>query len=464
MTRIILLNEPTTQNPHYIEELTERRPVNLRSRRFVAYDTEKNSITGYTATLRTGVKHNTNHRWFRWFTASSEQIRVTKRGHFTLRTMFTDGVKNSSKRFHSDHPGHWRIIQYENGYLFNRFAKLIFDNDFTVQDVYPMARQWEITNWYDMPSNMPALKESDPYEFINRVFGKKNYRKDLVKAAFDTQPFIINFASQFRNYVPTDWLIEFMRNHKNFVTPLRREAEVYDLSFSIGLLRKAMPLLTQQEMRNLLRQEMTNRNIFLLRDTIERGVKRRLPELDYMFGYGRIHVPRIRNFQNLHDIFWPNAVRQGLNYGYIELPPRPNLNTEIPVTPVGKAIAQRPYMILPKTIQDLYDWSNYMHNCISGYAPDVVKNNSSIVLGAIKYDVAHDGKIIANFEVRNNRLMQLLGKHNQILPDDLRKMLEFEFREAGVVIPEYYWGMPAIDAPENNRRNDGADIIRGLAM
>lgn len=95
----------------------------------------------------------------------------------------------------------------------------------------------------------------------------------------------------------------------------------------------------------------------------------------------------------------------------------------------GKWIAEGIQMIVPKMTHDLVEWGAIQNNCIGSYA-DRVYNNQTIIIGF--KDV--EGQWIGHAEIQNNvayigaleipisgGMTQLLGKHNQPLPEETRK-------------------------------------------
>lgn len=68
------------------------------------------------------------------------------------------------------------------------------------------------------------------------------------------------------------------------------------------------------------------------------------------------------------------------------------------------------------TVGEVYDWGNYMHNCISGYA------RSALSEECILFAVVEGEEIIANGEVgRDGGLRQLLARFNERLEDTVKE-------------------------------------------
>lgn len=72
-------------------------------------------------------------------------------------------------------------------------------------------------------------------------------------------------------------------------------------------------------------------------------------------------------------------------------------------------------LVSPKTAADMDEWSNAMENCIASYVTSAVQDPTALFLGILKDDV-----LIGNIEIRRRELEQILGRHNCVLPDDIR--------------------------------------------
>ena len=115
----------------------------------------------------------------------------------------------------------------------------------------------------------------------------------------------------------------------------------------------------------------------------------------------------------------------------------------------GKWIAEGIQMIVPKMTHDLVEWGATQNNCIGSYA-DRVYNGQTIIIGF--KDI--EGQWIGHAEIQNNvayigtvevpvngGMTQLLGKHNQPLPEETRKpIVEFLKDELKVTLNSHYWG------------------------
>jgi len=114
----------------------------------------------------------------------------------------------------------------------------------------------------------------------------------------------------------------------------------------------------------------------------------------------------------------------------------------------GKWIAEGIQMIVPKMTHDLVEWGATQNNCIGSYA-DRVYGGQTIIVGF--KDV--EGNWIGHAEIQNNvayigtvevpvngGMTQLLGKHNQPLPEETRKPIVKFLKDKLKVTMHNHWG------------------------
>jgi hypothetical protein len=439
-------------------QLVERRDI-------ISYDSDRHVLTVHHSRYLTGVNKQGSRYW-KWVTDGSTSVGINKRSQFYTRTMWGGEFKRT-RTFISDGADTWRALSNSEFYRltgnqpFHYFARHIFDSDFSIGEVYPITKNWEeIQGFNQVPFGMPELKESDPRVFIERLFGKKNYRKDLAKAVLEVDPrnlWMVNLCTTFKPYVPIDWIIRFLRENgkQRF-----RGHEAIDNRFNGRAFRHLLPKFDRPSYRHLMFHVMEDREYRELGDVMQRGLRFGAQDLGN-FG-------TVRSFHDIHEAIWaPRNPRINNNQVIPAVIDRPALRNrygfytqevdktkEIPLLPQAEKLAESPMVVLPKTVQDLYDWSDEFGNCISSYHTDVTKKVGSTILGKIVWE----GKSIACFEIRKDEasfavqnidpltadyrwtLKQLLGKYNQHLPQDIRSMIEHMMREKDITVPDNYWG------------------------
>jgi hypothetical protein len=449
------------QQGHYYPDDAHTQTVRTRTR--IILDTDKDAVTKVISAYLTGLNRTSQKRWWRWQTTTADQIRLTPSGRF-VNLNVQRPVGKPGLYIYADNAYLWRQVFGEPAYRWGRdltFYHAVRSQfgELSLEAVYPMANIWGIDNPEHLPkAGAKFLKEKDPKAMVQKMFGKRHYRKDLMKAVLNNPSIcMVMLARSFRGRVPTDWMVNFL--NKNQYMPRRVEVAQY-ADYNYERMRQyLLPYLSPNDYRRLLRSEITPIVWRNFGDVMERGLHNTswlLPEIPQMVQNSRV---RIRNFGDLHDVFWPRyrqapavadylaARRRGeipavINRPQYTPPPPVSDDTVIPVTELGGKIEARNVFRLPATVGELRGWGNDMRNCIGSYARDVMREDANTVLGAFVHP--EDGKIIANFEVTNGRLKQLLGKTNTVLPEPVRKLAEFEFRECGVIIEDGYWGSGAL--------------------
>jgi hypothetical protein len=158
------------------------------------------------------------------------------------------------------------------------------------------------------------------------------------------------------------------------------------------------------------------------------------------------HVARSRmNVEEIHDFV--NAEFNKIKTENKKLPKNKFSKTFAEFD--GKWIAEGIQMITPKMTHDLVEWGAVQNNCIGSYA-DRVYNNQTIIIGfkdiegewighaEIQNTVAYVGAL--EVPISGGGMTQLLGKHNQPLPEEVRKPIVKFLKDELKVTMNNYWG------------------------
>lgn len=237
-----------------------------------------------------------------------------------------------------------------------------------------------------------ALREPDARSFVEAAFGKRNYRKDLLRAVAGAQYLhSVDFASGLRNIVPVDWIVESL----NIPAP----GLGYNMypEVSAELYGKLFKTLTPQSQRRLLLNPAENN--YLVNDSV------RL--LDVMAAWGQTGL-NPRSWREFHDDL---ATRQR-SIGQV--------NREIELTKVAKKVdgktAGRFAIVAARETDQLQQWGSLMSNCIGGYGSMAVKGSTNL------FGVYEGETLVANMEIDSKGVIrQLFGRFNRSLDeaDDL---------------------------------------------
>lgn len=221
-----------------------------------------------------------------------------------------------------------------------------------------------------------ALRSSDGREFTTKVFGKKNYRKDLLTAVAGARRLSqVAFAEALADAVPIDWVIERLRNHVR----VDSFGEAVDL-------RPVLSACSPKTRRTLALAPINN--MYTLSDTV------RL--FDMVGGDDNI---RVKTWRELHDYLSDKQRKMG------------RVNRPIPQTKIaekfdGKQAGQLTLVSAKETGQ-VEEWGDEMHHCIGSYAQMARKGDTNL------FGVYEGGELKGNLMLdKIGNVVQLYGKYN----------------------------------------------------
>lgn len=290
----------------------------------------------------------------------------------------------------------------------------------TLEDIYPMLTYYTTVDrdaYFDVPQHILfSLRQTTAKDFTYSLFGTKNYRRDLVKAVAQSQLQEISIVRDFKNLVPVDWIINFLRE-------IEVPADRYRGAPSS--IRTILRQLDPRSYRQLLR-DTNNYNFTLIRDisraTTTRGYRRLLQEEGHYY---------VRSFRELHDTIYGRQYHE-------PIPVEPPKNRKIKLTGLSEKLDGHEFDGLvfkpAKNTDQMYSWSEEMHNCISIYADNAIHGQGYYI------GVEKDNKLIANMEIKHGALTQLLGKYNNVLDDDTKSKILTVLHDHYVDTTENWWG------------------------
>lgn len=364
-----------------------------------------NKVALANSSLYTGVNKHSGKRYFRWETTMSLGFYTTSR-----ETVVPFQVSKDGRRFSPVLRGGSPFLLLEDDNrrtdIERTFGQAVQDTFGikSIADVYPIADLYDC-KWRDIPMGMHKhFRTGSMRDFAASVFGRQNVRRDLVKAMASTRPGIVALASQFKGLVPIDWIIGYLRGME--------DVSGYFLADRPGL-KHVLHTLDPRSYRHL------------LKDAGEDTARLALDIARYRRNINEAYY--VRSWSELHNRLWdPPYVSYETKNEKIKLLP---LATKLDGLVVDDLV-----FVAAKETDDLVGWGKEMRNCISGYAREAT---SGIGIYAA---VERDNKVIANLEIRNDRLCQLLGKFNRTLPDDTKSKLVTTLNNIGVDTTTNWWG------------------------
>lgn len=363
----------------------------------------------------TGLNRHSDNRYWRWENQTLQGLRRNKNGNIVAYTRTDKCRRNTSPS------SVWAIFEpnrYHNtrNEIFKHNAKEMFGITHW-HDVYPVAKHYEIPQYYMVPPTLiTAMRAKSSREFVERLFGKRQYRKDLLKATGNSQTIYPLYVAQaFRGLVPIDWIVNFLRLDHHVETG-------YENGYGLAVFKDLRNFLTQidpRSYRHLLREPVTTNGMYAIEDAMRSFYQNGFTDEDTYY----------RSWEDVHD-------RNTFRYRYSSA--SPFQECEIPLLPLAEKIhglTTKSFEIKTAThTTELEEWGKTMHNCIGGYKR--MAANKHTILGA----VYSGNKLVANFEIApNGNLKQLLGVCNKPLTDNQRAELEPAFKSKGVTV-QGYWG------------------------
>jgi hypothetical protein len=250
-----------------------------------------------------------------------------------------------------------------------------------------------------------SIRSATSMEFTLKTFGKLNYRKDLVKATANGELGLIYYARHFRNLVPTDWIVNFLKQ----TTLARETTDPRDIQKHLVSLKSSdLRSFLLDVPQNILKRLLTVQTVAMapqhwgmeIHDTIQsyRVIVENGNSVDFSA------IKKVNTWKEIH------------NYFASEVKKLKTKNRLIPPTPLSKKIVELPEeenfsIILPKDTHTLLTWGSSMNHCIGSYASNAV-SGSDVFIGIIK-----DEKMIGNAQIqaKTGNLIQIFGKHNQYI-------------------------------------------------
>lgn len=248
------------------------------------------------------------------------------------------------------------------------------------------------------PGILGLLRKNSVVEMSREILGK-NYQKNVPRIIASAEnEYVRSYHTQtlqvFQGIVPTDWIANLL------VTPnvIHIGPNLFADREGLRDLRRFLRTANETQLRRLTRNPPQNFQI-LLRDTYR--------ALDTLEGVD------FRNLEDLHDSI--NARRRGRYAVSYYTPPEP---VTIKYSGAAKKFIGKESgfsIIAPETTATLMDWSDTMHNCISGYGRYAAEGSTLL------YAVMQEDKMVANMELdpKSGSIKQLLGKYNQTLDSAL---------------------------------------------
>lgn len=450
---------------HQDLDLDPRREVVLdtREQHYVRRDDDGTAIavTRVTSSYRTGWRAREFRRWYRWSDDQVTVIRKVGQGRIVVMTRSRQGTRSQALW---GREGYRYVQSRRDAFAGNTsFADLAVQElgyPVTFRDYYPLAEYYtDLTPDCD-PAFLRAFEGvTDVRELVVRLYGKRAYRRSLVKAVAQAKVYNLYLSWCLRGrHIPVDWHVDYLRQTPRsddeaapHEYPRRLRQHLWGLSRrSVRRLMKE-PLSTMQRhwIEDLSRvarcPEVTEADSWRdLHDKVMRRdrIRRRI-EMDAKQAR-QVKAAQRRAEKHAERLADPAyAAMLGEREHQLELYEieRQRITTEA-LGERGRlyesargALAgttERGLTVrVARTSRQLLEWGDAMDNCIANYYQSI-RGCSGLLLGAYLGE-----ELLANAEVRMSEggelsLSQLLGKRNQPLPELIRSDIVGHLEGAGV--------------------------------
>lgn len=367
----------------------------------------ENNVSLVEAILKVGLNKYSGREWYRWDTELRYVLSRNKNGLLVPIKMVGKQYGDPSYVFSLARQDLWvsEVRRVFSDEVEKKFGVI------TLKSVYPVAGMYNLSGYYEMPPTIiHAMRQPVFKDFVAEVFGKKNMRKDLVKACATSTPISVALAAQFKGLVPIDWIINFLRNNprSEFYNPEDRT-----VTRSLSKIRPILTQLDPRSYRRLLSLNMHPNSWYHITDTVRWS--------------DRIEHPYfVRSWDDLH--------RQ-LYRGYVK---DPFEDQEIKLNALAKRLNNaetKNFRIVPAHHTSIMTkWGDKMNNCIATYRRTALEGKN------VYAGIYVGEKLKANMEIADGTLRQLLGTNNTPMKPDARDEIVSLLREKGVVVPDRYWG------------------------
>lgn len=444
---VVLIDRIVKDHSEYLPDnpmdLPDFNPVVYRSAAEVRFN-EKKQYFSYRFCVMYRGKTRSGKTYAYWHTVESWQIKKTKLNyflarHFNKRTLVSCQYifgQGDAPYLPSALKKNELFQQWLGEKSFESFSPLInhFNIKKSLSGFYQNSRQVRRPMEFLIPF-MPALIGSQTIpEFTKKIFGVTRYRKDLARAVAECENFqAIIVAHTVRGTMPIDWIIQFLQNNKN---------TSYSFAYSkmaLTVLREMMKHARPHMQKEILKSLDNVHKQYMLVDIMR--TQRAFKSLNIDCPDHLYEDKSISNIEDFHDALVQDFRVKSQLKQEKELDVIKKMSSF--ENDLNEFVVDDSKIVVAQTQRDLIEWGQTMHNCIGSYATNFL--HSTDVLGA----VVAENKVVANFQISNSknpRLVQLLGKYNQVLPGKLHESLIITFKDKGVQVEEY-WGQerePAI--------------------
>lgn len=269
---------------------------------------------------------------------------------------------------------------------------------YAVHVAYPVTRTMD-KELDRIPSGLTKhFRNETMIDAIRSMYGKKLYRKDLVKAASEAPLPLISIGLSLKGVVPVDWTINLFKNGSSV---LRHGLGPTQLK-AFRSLFQSLTVYQQKALLNALINGTPGKKAdsWAVHDTLRMWdiLKERY---NAHFAPGQIEG---KTWHEIHNNFDLDLRRRQVSDQPIKKVKLAEKIDEV-VLPDGYRLIQ------PKSTHEMINWGKEMSHCIGSYTREAL-DGKSVFLGIVKNETLIGN---AQISVKDKRLVQVFGKHNKVL-------------------------------------------------
>lgn len=313
------------------------------------------------------------------------------------------------------------IFRYLRKYTeVDSFKTLVAPEKALVESMYPMVKQIPL-NSYDTlgifkttkyKEYLQCFRQDSAQRMTMKLFGKKRYRKDLVKALAGANSVeFLAFMFSLKREIPVDWFINILRNNPTLSSipvgfSYRNLKEFYD-SMSDKQFRKFCKCLMEEEFVPL-------QSII---DTAEQFRECLLDDHNELDPVTNIKFRSIEEFHYMVGKYHENTAKERERRELIKKHGGPIEGNEFYDQLKNIDFSGAPYeVVIPKYAYEIVEWGKEMSNCIGGYATRARTSKNEVFL-ALKDKKSDTMK--ANILISNKNISQFFAKRNGSVNSDI---------------------------------------------
>lgn len=293
------------------------------------------------------------------------------------------------------------------------FKTLVEPEKAISEAMYPMTKDIPLNNYttlkilHDNPHKeyLRSLRRETVQEMTGTLFGKKRYRKDLVKAMAGANSVeFLTFLFTLKREIPVDWFISILRNNP--------ELSHLPTEFSFDRLKEFYDSMSDKQFRKFCKCLMEEDHVPIQSILDMAAQFKECLEDETMEQVDSVTKIKFRNLEEFH--YWIGKHHEATNKERERRELIEKYGGEITGNKYYEALREIDFssanyeVIIPTCAYELVEWGSEMSNCIGGYATRAQDSPTDAYV-ALK---SKNGTMKANILMADRNISQFFGKRN----------------------------------------------------